>query len=63
MKTRVRHVTACPLCGGILQSVTPEALTSAEIIVAASPDAAAVRQCLICGYQEPADTTLEPATR
>jgi hypothetical protein len=59
MPRRVRHVTSCPLCGGILQSITPEALTSADID-AASPDASPLRQCLICGYQEPAGAEREP---
>jgi hypothetical protein len=53
MTRRTRHVTTCPDCGGILQSITPEALTSADVErdphVAAQP---APRQCLICGYEE-----------
>lgn len=61
MTRRVRHVTSCPLCGGILQSTTAEALTSADVL-GDTPDARPPRQCLICGYQEPARPEAEPAT-
>jgi hypothetical protein len=59
MSGRVRHVTSCPLCGGILQSTSPEPLTSAEID-AAPPGAAPPRQCLLCGYLEAAAAERQP---
>jgi hypothetical protein len=51
MARRDRHVTTCPECGGILQSTTPEPLTSSEV-EAGEPAPGAPRQCLICGYEE-----------
>lgn len=48
---RREHVTTCPECGGILQSTTPEPLTSSEV-EARDPAPDAPRQCLICGYEE-----------
>lgn len=53
MIRRARPVTTCPDCGGILQSIAPEALTSADI--QRDPPAEAeplARQCLLCGYEE-----------
>jgi hypothetical protein len=53
MASRARRVTTCPDCGGILQSMAPERLTSAD--VQREPDAGPPpppRQCLICGYEE-----------
>lgn len=53
MTRRARQVTTCPDCGGILQSITPEPLTSADVERGAPLEAVAVpRQCLLCGYQE-----------
>jgi hypothetical protein len=52
--TPARRVRTCPDCGGILQSIEPERLTSAEVAALderASPGAP-VGQCLICGYQD-----------
>lgn len=54
MTRRCTPLPVCPDCGGILQPVEPERLTSLEV---ASPDEAqehGARQCLICGYQAPA---------
>jgi hypothetical protein len=63
MSSRARHVTSCPLCGGILQSTATEPLTSADV-VGDVPVTAPPRQCLICGYQESATADREPlATR
>ena len=49
-------VATCPDCGGILQPVKLERLTSAEV---ASGDAHATAtlhlQCLLCGYEEDRD--------
>ena len=64
MTRRARHVTTCPDCGGILQSITPEPLTSADIEREPPVEAPAVpRQCLLCGYEESpgADTELVAA--
>lgn len=47
------RVATCPDCGGILQPVKPERLTSVEV---ASGEARRERtlhlQCLLCGYEE-----------
>jgi len=57
MARRERHVTTCPDCGGILQSTTPEPLTSTEVQAGdAAPGAGAPRQCLLCGYEEAPDS-------
>jgi hypothetical protein len=45
-------VRTCPDCGGILQSLEPEPLTSAEVAAVDTPGRTAVAQCLICGYQD-----------
>jgi hypothetical protein len=47
-------VRTCPDCGGILQSIEPERLTSAEVAAADErPDAAMpTGQCLLCGYED-----------
>ncbi len=44
-------VATCPDCGGILQPVALERLTSAEVALG---DAAVTLhlQCLLCGYEE-----------
>ena len=56
MPRRVRQLTTCPDCGGILQSITPEPLTSTEVQSGDAADAVlAPRQCLICGYEESPD--------
>jgi hypothetical protein len=59
-----RLVRTCPDCGGILQSIEPERLTSAEVAALderAGPDALA-GQCLLCGYEErPASTPVVSA--
>jgi hypothetical protein len=53
MNRPARHVTTCPDCGGILQSIVPEALTSADVERdAPRAPAAPRRQCLICGYED-----------
>jgi len=55
------HVTTCPECGGILQSTTPEPLTSSEV-EARDPAPDAPRQCLICGYQEATTSVADRVT-
>ena len=60
-------VATCPDCGGILQPVRMERLTSVE--VASADDRSDVElhlQCLLCGYAEarayePADQPVRPA--
>lgn len=50
-------VRTCPVCGGILQPTAPEPLTSIEVASAEAAEAmAAPRQCLICGYEDAADS-------
>jgi hypothetical protein len=49
-------VTTCPECGGILQSTTPEPLTSSEV-EAGDSASDTPRQCLICGYEEAPEST------
>lgn len=60
-----RHCTPlriCPDCGGILQPVKAERLTSVEVASGEHEDepAGAPCQCLICGYQEPAAPATAP---
>ena len=62
MTQRCTPLRMCPDCGGILQPVEPERLTSAEV---ASNDGSGDHeggacQCLICGYQEPASPVGAP---
>jgi hypothetical protein len=45
-------VRRCPDCGGILQSLEPEPLTSAEVASGDAGSRTAAAQCLICGYQD-----------
>lgn len=53
MTRPARAVTTCPDCGGILQSITPERLTSVEVEAGGTDHAPSTpRQCLICGYVE-----------
>jgi hypothetical protein len=47
-------VRRCPDCGGILQSLEPEALTSAEVVSGDAGSRTAASQCLICGYEDTA---------
>ena len=47
-------VRRCPDCGGILQSLEPEPLTSAEVASGDAASRTAAAQCLICGYQDSA---------
>jgi hypothetical protein len=60
-------VRTCPDCGGILQSIEPERLTSAEVAAiderggGGEADGPA-GQCLLCGYEErPAATPVVSA--
>ena len=62
MTRRCTPLPTCPDCGGILQPVEPERLTSSEV---ASSDRAedaqsSPRQCLICGYQETPTSAAAP---
>ena len=62
MTRRCTPLPICPDCGGILQPVEPERLTSAEV---ASPDESRdtrSRQCLICGYLAPAAADAAPVS-
>lgn len=46
-------VATCPDCGGILQPVRPERLTSLEVATSeAQPEHTVHLQCLLCGYAE-----------
>jgi hypothetical protein len=46
-------VATCPDCGGILQPVKPERLTSLEVASdEASLEHTVHLQCLLCGYAE-----------
>lgn len=46
-------VATCPDCGGILQPVALERLTSAEVASGDGRDATLLHlQCLLCGYEE-----------
>jgi len=44
-------VTTCPDCGGILQPVALERLTSAEV-ASGETTLTLHLQCLLCGYEE-----------
>jgi hypothetical protein len=63
MTRPARAVTTCPDCGGILQSTTPERLTSLEVEAGEARDTPrAPRQCLLCGYVEsPGPALASPA--
>jgi hypothetical protein len=53
------RVRTCPDCGGILQSIEPERLTSAEVAATDErTDPVPGGQCLLCGYEEPAGTSV-----
>lgn len=52
MTHRAGAVRRCPDCGGILQPIEPERLTSAEVARSQSSDLHAACQCLLCGYLE-----------
>ena len=58
-------VATCPDCGGILQPVRLERLTSTEVAAADAADHSNLWQCLLCGYQEirPLDRADERAAR
>lgn len=46
-------VTTCPDCGGILQPVALERLTSAEVALGDATASVTLHlQCLLCGYEE-----------
>ena len=46
-------VATCPDCGGILQPVTLERLTSLEVASGEARQALTLHlQCLLCGYEE-----------
>jgi hypothetical protein len=62
MTRRCTPLRICPDCGGILQPVEPERLTSVEV---AAGDRQAQGgdgrcQCLICGYLEPVRPAVAP---
>jgi hypothetical protein len=44
-------VAICPDCGGILQPVALEQLTSLEVASSEAPAAWRRVQCLLCGYE------------
>jgi hypothetical protein len=56
MTRRCTPLPTCPDCGGLLQPVEPERLTSTEVASSDRRDDehGTRRQCLICGYQEAA---------
>jgi hypothetical protein len=62
MTRRYTPLPICPDCGGILQPVEPEPLTSVEVASANRADVpdSHPRQCLICGYQEAATPATAP---
>jgi hypothetical protein len=64
-KPAASRVAHCPDCGGILQPVALERLTSLEVAASEAADGAGyVRvQCLLCGYEEDrhVDLSGEPA--
>ena len=64
-RQRLGRVAHCPDCGGILQPVALERLTSLEVAASEAADGAGhVRvQCLLCGYEEDrhVDLSGEPA--
>jgi hypothetical protein len=63
-KSAPSQVATCPDCGGILQPVGPERLTSVEVASAeARRELTLHLQCLLCGYEEDraADETDEAA--
>lgn len=46
-------VATCPDCGGILQPIQLERLTSAEVASGEVADTPTLHlQCLLCGYEE-----------
>jgi hypothetical protein len=46
-------VATCPDCGGILQPVALERLTSSEVALGDATQALTLHlQCLLCGYEE-----------
>ena len=53
-KPAVSRVAHCPDCGGILQPVGLERLTSLEVAASDAPDGGGRVhvQCLLCGYEE-----------
>ena len=51
-------VSICPDCGGILQPVAIERLTSLEV-ASDAPETRRRLQCLLCGYAE--DQRIDPA--
>jgi hypothetical protein len=64
MTRSARAVTTCPDCGGILQSTTPERLTSVEVEAGGTADTSgAPRQCLICGYVETSERPAAAVSR
>jgi hypothetical protein len=52
MEDVTRRLPTCPDCGGILQPIRAERLTSAEFDTAAEEAQVLICQCLICGYTE-----------
>ncbi len=64
-KPAVSRVAHCPDCGGILQPVALERLTSLEVAASETPDGGSRVhvQCLLCGYEEDRylDLSGEPA--
>lgn len=46
------RVRTCPDCGGILQALEPERLTSAEVAADDRSHRDPIAQCLICGYED-----------
>ena len=58
-------VATCPDCGGILQPVRLERLTSVEVAAGDAGERSVLCQCLLCGYQEtrPLDIVDEHAAR
>ena len=57
-------VATCPDCGGILQPVALEQLTSSEVSLGEAALAPTLHlQCLLCGYEEDraADEAAQPA--
>jgi RNase P subunit RPR2 len=58
-------VATCPDCGGILQPIRLERLTSTEVAAEDAGEHTVLCQCLLCGYQErrPLDVADEHAAR
>jgi hypothetical protein len=53
MTKRAEPLATCPDCGGLLQPIEPERLTSLEFDDDPRDRETSPRQCLICGYQLP----------